>query len=138
MKKILLSLAVLMTLSGCAAYQAVTTSPLLQASIKVAAGRVLEANPSWALPAYTFSSIALERIRTQEITDLGVVNDLFLQAIEDDLTLEEQILAIEIFTSIKVAVLENLNSRGITSPEDQKVYVLEALNWINQVASNRL
>lgn len=138
MKKIVMLLVVLMTLSGCATYQAVTTSPLLEASLRIAAGRVLEANPAWVLPAYTFSTLALDTIRTQEITRLGVVDDLFLQMIEDDLTLEEQILAIEIFTSIKDAVIQNLEARGITQPEEQKVYVIQALTWINQSAKLRL
>lgn len=138
MKKILILVVMIVTLSGCATYQAVTTSPMLEASLRIAAGRVLEANPAWVLPAYTFSNLALDTIRTQEITSLGVVDDLFLQVIEDDLTLEEQILAIEIFNSIKAAVVQNLEDRGITNPEDQKLYVIQALTWINQSAKLRL
>lgn len=138
MKKLVLMMTILMALSGCATYQAVTTSPLLEASLRIAAGRVLEANPAWVLPAYKFTTLALTTIRTQEITSLGVIDDLFLQVIEDDLTIEEQILAIEIFASIKAAVVDNLNKRGITTPEDQKLYVIQALTWINQVASIRL
>lgn len=138
MKKLVLMMTILMTLSGCATYQAVTTSPLLKASLRIAAGRVLENQPTWVAPAYRFTTLALATIRTQEITSLGVIDDLFLQVIEDDLTIEEQILAIEIFASIKAAVVDNLNKRGITAPEDQKLYVIQALTWINQSASARL
>jgi len=136
--KLIIVLLLAFSLSGCATYQAVTSSPLLEASVRIAAGRVLENNPSWVLPAYRFTNIALNTIRTQEITNLGVIDDLFLQAIEEELILEEQELAIMIFTSIKESVLENLRMRQIVDPEAQKVYVLEALNWVNQVALNRL
>jgi len=137
MKKLIVLLLVL-GLSGCATYTAVTSSPLLEASIRVTVRRVLENNASYVLPAYKYTTMALQLVRGQDIGSLGALDDLFLQVIKDDLLPEEQDMALSLFSSIKGAILADLEQRGITNPEDQKIYIVQALTWINQSASIRL
>lgn len=127
-----------LSLTGCATYKAVTTSPLLEASVRIAAGRVLESQPQWVAPAYRFTSMAISSIRQPGITDLATVDDLFLQIIIDELTPEEQDLALMLFERIKAAVVDDLKSRGITEPDKQKLYAVQVLGWINQSAKIRM
>lgn len=138
MKRLFTAILFVLFFSGCATYQAVTASPFLEASVRISVARVLENNPSLVLPTYRFTVTALELVRTQEITNLGAIDDLFFEIIKEDLLPEEQELAMMVFGSIKRAILSDLTARGVKDPSDQKLYVTQALTWINQVAAIRL
>lgn len=138
MRKLLVLMGLVFALSGCATYQAVTSSPLMEGAIRVSVGRVLEANPAWVAPTYKFTSAALDVAEGQGIISVGDIDTLFLQSIKGSMTPEEMDLAVGVFESIKLAIIEDLNRRGITSPEGKKLYTIQALTWINQSAAIRL
>jgi len=138
MKTVLIALILLITLSGCVTYKAVTQSAIMGEVLKVSVGRVLEGNSHWVEPTYRFTQIAMDTLKGQSIVDFGVIDDVFLQVVEDYLIPEEQDLALNIFTAIKEEVYRDLTRRGITEPASQKVYIMQVLTWVNTVAISRL
>ena len=136
--KFLVVLLLTISLSGCATYQAVTSSPLLESSVRITVGRVLENNPAWVAPAYQFSEMAMTTLKGKEIIDINAIDTLFIEMIEDELLPEERAVAVDLFESIKQGVIADMRSRGITDPGEQVAYAIQVLSWINQSAAFRL
>ena len=136
--KFLVTLLLVVSLSGCAAYQAVTKSPVIEAAVRTSVGRVLENNPSWVGPAYRYTAMAISTIKGNEIVDVDVLDSLFVSMIDDQLLPEERDIAVMLFEDIKTGVIADMERRGITDPSEQAMYALQVLSWINQSASFRL
>ena len=136
--KYLVTLLLVISLSGCATYQVVTSSPLLEASVRITVGRVLENNPTWVQPAYQYTKMAIATVQGKDIVGLDIIDQLFVEMIQDQLIPEERELAVMLFQSIKQGVIEDMRSRGITDPGEQVMYAVQVLSWINQSAAWRL
>lgn len=134
----LIILLLSLTLTGCATFNAISQSPLMEASVRVAVGVVLNDHPAWVVPAYRYTSMAMSALRDNGLTDLAALDDIFIDVIAEELTPEEQDLAMVLFVTIRQAIVDDLARRGFIDAEKQKLYALQALTWINQTAKMRL
>jgi hypothetical protein len=142
MKKFMvLVLAVLLVtapLIGCAGWKFDQQSPVLELAVRAGTGRVLHENPSWTQPAHKISGDAIRVIESGELVDLKFLESYVVSQLPDSMLPEEQALAIVIIGSIRTAIINELEQRGTSDPQEIKVFVLRVLTWINETAGYRL
>ena len=137
MKLFIAGLILMMTV-GCASFKFSEQSPMLELVVRAASGRVLEENPRWVQPAYDITGEAIFAIETGVFAQLQDIDQYIIQKFPDSLTPEEQALAIVMIGALKEAIINDLDRRGITEPEEVTVRVVQVLTWINQTAAFRL
>lgn len=141
MKKFVFVLMVLLVsfgTFGCAGLKFDQQSPVLELAVRAATGRVLTENPNWVKPTYDISSEAIFVIETGKLAQLALLEDYVVAKLPDSLTPEEHALAVVLIGTLRQAIVDELDRKGVKDPEQIKVRVVRVLTWINQTAAFRL